>query len=512
MTAAGAWKVASRFPRADDPLKDNRNFYTVVPMDLTVRLFEDGELEAVHNIDIKCEVDNEPAIQTLIDEGTAVKKGDVLMTLDSSDISQKIEDTALQLEQVKADLITAQELLEIQKNQNAADLEAAQVNVQLATLDLAQYDKGMYPEQLQTAQTEYQMAQLTYSKAEETLSQTRELFRKQFVTETAVKNDQMTVTTAQNELDKAKTTLKVLKDYSREIEMAVRRNNLSQGQQRLATTRRVNANHLSQREAEVRTQQRTLGVLQRRMSRYQAQFAACTIKAPADGLVIYGSTFDRWNRGAIQIGNSVRREQLLFRLPDKTAMKAVVLVQEAQRGRIKPGMPARVKVVGIPTPIDALVTKISVLPDASAYSFNPDLRVYTVELALASSPSVLKPGLGLTAEIETDQLNSVAAVPMAAIHTSGQDRYIFVKNGNEVEPRKVTIGKTTDRFAELLDGGVHNGEEVLTLGPNDGNDLLAHAGILPSPQTPLESHPASPPDRGLANGKAQPVRPPGNSG
>src|SRR5947207_12699470 len=82
-------------------------FYSVSPMDLDVKINKDGELAALNNIDIICEVEGQTAIQTIVAEGSTVKKGDVLVVLDSSAIKQKIEDTTLDLEKSEADLTTS---------------------------------------------------------------------------------------------------------------------------------------------------------------------------------------------------------------------------------------------------------------------------------------------------------------------------------------------------------------------------------------------------------------------
>src|SRR3954466_10879375 len=101
--------------------------YRVTPIDMDVKIIKDGELQAINNLDISCEVEGQSTILTLVPEGSVAKKGDVLMTLDSSLIKQKIEDTTLELQKAEADLTTAREMKDIQESQNSANLEAAQV-------------------------------------------------------------------------------------------------------------------------------------------------------------------------------------------------------------------------------------------------------------------------------------------------------------------------------------------------------------------------------------------------
>src|SRR5690349_12187145 len=79
-------------------------FYMLAPQDLEVKVSQKGELQAVNNIDIVCQVEGQTTITTLVKEGTSVKKGQVLVTLDSSTIKQKIEDSTLDVQKADADL------------------------------------------------------------------------------------------------------------------------------------------------------------------------------------------------------------------------------------------------------------------------------------------------------------------------------------------------------------------------------------------------------------------------
>src|SRR5438477_432726 len=121
-------------------------FYTLTPVDLDVKVKKDGELQAVNNIEIVCLVEGLNTLTQIVKEGSFVKKGDVLVTIDSSQIRQHIDDTEIELQKAKSDVETSQQMLEIQKSQNAANLQAAQVNVDLSQIALKQYNEGLFPQ------------------------------------------------------------------------------------------------------------------------------------------------------------------------------------------------------------------------------------------------------------------------------------------------------------------------------------------------------------------------------
>ncbi len=450
--------------------------FTIVPMDLPIKIAKDGELQAVQNVDIMCNVEGQTAIQTLVKEGVTVKKGDILATLDSSVIRQKIEDTTLELQKATADLTTAREMVEIQKLTNAANLEAADVALLLAKLDYQQYTEGTYPAMVKTAETTVEMADITLTNKMQELEQTRELATKGFVTSADVKADELEVTVSRQSLDKAQTDYVVLTKYTHEADLAAKKNAVAQADQKLARTKRENSSNLSQKLADEQAKAAALQTLQRRMERWEEQLAACTIKAPADGIVVYSTSTDRNAQSPLQEGTSVRERQMLFRLPDTSSMKAVIRIQEAQVGRLKLGQRAQVRLGSGQPPLSASVSRISVLADSSNRFWSPDLKEYPVELTLDYTPEGVKPGMGVMTEIFIDQLEGVTAVPVAAVYAAAADSYVFVKNGDAARPVKVKIGDANETHV-AVDGPLNDGDEVVLLQIGQGRQLLELAGI-----------------------------------
>src|SRR5580765_3171022 len=71
------------------------SFYTIVPMDLDVVIRKDGELQSVKNLDVVCPVEGLNTIRTIVPEGSAVKKDDIIAELDSSDMKKKLQTAVL---------------------------------------------------------------------------------------------------------------------------------------------------------------------------------------------------------------------------------------------------------------------------------------------------------------------------------------------------------------------------------------------------------------------------------
>jgi HlyD family secretion protein len=462
-------------------------FQTAAMMDLDVRLTKDGELQAINFVDVINKVEGINTIQELVKEGTYVHKGDKLVVLDSSNIQKSFDTSLLELQEAEATLATAKESKDIQEATNKASLQAAELDLEVAKIDLQEYTEGIYPQKQAEALTKLRMAEIMLKNKEEDLLTTRNLFSRGFVTAADLKKAELDVLTVQNDLDKARTDLKVLKEFTYAKELATKKSAVGQAEQKFERTKKENAALLSKATYVYKNAEQQLTIRKQLHAKLQEQLENCVIRAPADGLVVYSTSGDR-DREPLKEGGTVRNQQSLIKLPDTSQMKAVIRVPEAQVTRLRVDennpMRATVSVVGFRKPIGATLSKISVLADSSQRYWNPDLKEYPAELVLDETPPNCKPGLGSQVEILMDRRHQVIAVPLTSLYSQGNQTFVFVKEqGREYpKPVEVKVGATNDTYAELT-SGLNAGQDVLLLQPSQGRMLLEKAGIKIAPTT-----------------------------
>jgi HlyD family secretion protein len=496
-----AWVVMLLTGRGSDGFVAGE-FVAVQPMDLDITITKDGELQAVQNVEIVNKVEGQSVILDIAKEGTYVHKGDVVVKLDPSLIEQQLEDDKLNLQKAEADVLAAVEAKAIQESTNAANLEAGNVELILARLDLQEYVEGTYPSSVQTAKTSVEMARISVKDKEDNLAQTRSLFSKGFVTSVDVKKAELELMTAQNDLDKKSTDLLVLEKYTHEKELTDRRNKVVQAEKKLTRVQRENASQLAQKSSDLNAKEQALDLRREQLKQEEEQLAACTIQAPADGMVVYATSGGGggWGRRETPLGPgaTVRQQELLIRLPDTSHMKAVARISEAQvsRLRVDPGNPVRAtaEIVGLPGLIGATLTHISIMADSSSRFFSPDTKEYPVDITLDHTPQGLKPGMSATTKIFVDRLKQVMAVPLGAVYAAGQDSYVFVRSGGQTTPTKVAIGQVNETHAQITNG-LTRGQQVLILQAGQGRELLEKAGIkvVTSTTQPADAVPPRPP-------------------
>jgi HlyD family secretion protein len=487
-----------RFTRPVAPILTN-SFYTITPVDLDIVIRKDGELQAQKNLDVVCPVEGLNTIRTIVPEGSAVKKDDVIAELDSSDMKKKLQTAVLDVRKGESDYEAARVGVDLQKSKNTADLEAANVELKLAKIDLKAYTEGTYPQSLKAAQRDAEMAKITVQDKQQLLADAKSLQGKGFITTSDVRKAEVDLLTAQNDLDKKTIDLKVLEEYTHEKDLADKENKVAQAEKKVQRTITENDSQLAQKVADMQAKEQALVVYKQTLDHTQEQVDACTIKAPGDGVVIYGSTAQTfyYRDTPIQPGGKIAEQQLLIRLPDTSNMKVVAKIAEALAMKLRErkdmtSFEVSVKIVGVPDPVPATVSNVAVLPDNSNRWWDPDRKEYPVDLTLVKTPPNLKPGLTARVEITLQHLTNVLAAPLGAIYTEEQDSYVFVRHGNEITPQKITIGQTTDTQAELQ-SGISQGDEVLLLEAGQGRQLLEKAGLAKAPAKPSAAHPATHP-------------------
>lgn len=106
------------------------------PMDISI--VERGSLESANNMVISCKVEGEAgtSILKIVDEGTRVHEGDILVELDSSRLRDLGIQQKIVVEQAAALMDQAEKNVAIQETQNESDISAAKLKLELAILDL----------------------------------------------------------------------------------------------------------------------------------------------------------------------------------------------------------------------------------------------------------------------------------------------------------------------------------------------------------------------------------------
>lgn len=461
--AAGGWSVAGFGKSTDRDAGFDR--YIVATRSFTVDLREKGELKAAQSVDIKCEVEGRSTIISIIEEGTAVKKGDLLVELASDQLDNRI----LQEELKETTALTAFEAaktdLDIQRDKNASDIRKAELNVELKKLALEKYTKGDWVQARRDAQIAIEQAEMTLQRKDEDFQAAKELYKKNFMTKTEFENDKFEFKKSEWQLEKSIKAREVLEQYTHVADLRQRQSDHDEAIQELERARKNAASEETKKLRASEGKEKELEITMAQLAKMREQRMKCRITAPTQGFVVYyamgGHYFSSDGSGQVKEGASVHERQTLMQLPDTSSMQVIVRIHEAKTNKINVGQSVLVEVEGIPDrTFTGTVTKIAVLADTQNRWLNPDLKEYETEITLDPTDAELKPGVTAHCRILVTDVVDKLAVPVQTIYAKGGARYVFRDHRGTIEPTEVQVGSVGSEWAEIT-GGLNPNDRVL---------------------------------------------------
>jgi multidrug resistance efflux pump len=499
---------------------------------LAITVKERGILESAENNDVTCRVKARTqnatvatTIKWVIDDGSHVKKGDLLVDLDDSGLVETLKTQNITVDKARADWISAQEQYKITVSQNESDIATAQVNLKLAQLDLKKYVEGDYEQNKKTILGNIQTAESDLEQYRDRSAWSDRMVKKGYQTQAQADADRAKLKAGEIALARAKEDLRVLENYTKEHEVTKFENAVKEAERALERVKtQAKAKEVTSR-TDRDAKKSVLDQESGKQKDLEDEIKKCRIFAPQDGLVVYYIPEQaRWGSGSQQStvaqGEPVREGQKLMRIPDLKRMMVNTKVHEALVSNVKGelrdesgkvvyrGQDARVRVDAYnDQDLKAHVKSVATVAAQSDW-MSADVKMYVTMIALDEVLENLKPGMSAEVSILVDKTaNDVHIIPVQAIMGSpamGKKRYCWVKTETGYEEREIEVGASNEKEAEIR-SGLKEGELVVlnykvleddrkqakkpSLAEQRGNDEVKPTdwGNAPSPSAELEN-------------------------
>lgn len=211
---AGIAGVAFNHFDSADGLSEDTATFVVKRGPLRISVTESGTIQGLEQIIIKSEVEGRTTILSLVEEGTSVKKGDLLVELDASQLVDTRIDQEISVQNAEAAFIRAREDLAVIENQAKSNTEEAQLALRFAKLDLRKYLEGEYQNQHKEAESLITLAKEELQIAEEKLTWTKRLFEKEYVSQSELDVDKLSVNKRRLSVELAESDLGLLENFT----------------------------------------------------------------------------------------------------------------------------------------------------------------------------------------------------------------------------------------------------------------------------------------------------------
>jgi len=503
--------------------------FTVRQDDLIITVTESGNIQAKESTDIMCEVEGRGVeIASIVPEGTVITPEDVknrkiLCQLNSAELQDTYNRELIEFSTAKAAYTEAQEAYIIQKKQNESDIAAAELAVEFGMMDLQNYlgesaaqhlnehltndpnapfeievllglldDPnslgGEASQMLKQYQNDILLAEGQLEKATDVLTGTQKLHDANYASDLDLKSAELDVNRYRIQHESASEALRLYKLYSFPKQTKQLVSDYHEAQRELERTIAQTRSQLAQAQAKLESSEASFNLQKDHVAKLERQIAACTIRAPTPGIIVYGTSADWRQRreDPIEVGDMVRRGQKIFTIPNSDVMSVELRVHESSVNKVRPGQDVTVTVEAYPDmEFHGNVVKIAPLPDPQHGWLDPGVKVYTSHVTIDGSHDILKPGMSAKVEILVEQLHDVKIVPVHVVANRAGKKFCYVATDSGPEEREVQTGAFNDTFVEIQ-SGLQVGEKVLLSPPRPVEQENAYESEQPERSSPQD--------------------------
>jgi multidrug efflux pump subunit AcrA (membrane-fusion protein) len=408
-------------------------------------------------------------IVKVVEQGTPVKKGDVLLTFDLKKIDQAIRELEAERKIAELTFQVAKEEIPVMKKLLPLDLAAAERAKKQADDDLKRFLEVDRSQSEKAAQFAVKQANNMLENAKEELRHLEKMYKANDLTE---ETEEIIMKRQRNMVESARFFLEgaeIRRDQVLKVQLPRQeqglKDNAAKQEMTLKKTKKTLELTTLQKELAFEKQKYDNTKAQERLDNMRKDRDAMTIKAPADGVVYYGKcTKGQWTTASMVApklipGGTVQAEDVLMTIVKPRPLLVRATVEEKDAQYIHTGVKGKAHAVFNPDlKLTAHVNRIASVPTA------PGQFEAVLNIDVAKNANALMPGMACTIKLVPYLKKDALAVPAAAVHSDDVDEdkhfvYLSTSAGKH-EKRDVTVGRTWGGRVEIL-SGLEEGDVIL---------------------------------------------------
>ncbi len=216
----------------------------------------------------------------------------------------------------------------------------------------------------------------------------------------------------------------------------------------------------------IQTEERTNAALrikqaQNKVNRAQEQLAQLTLRAPYDGIVVYG--INPITDEKVQEGTTLYPRMPVAKIPDLSVMQVKMQISEIDAQKLANGMPSRITIPSLDNlHFTGKVTRVDRV--AKPISRGSKVKKVEVIVELDSTLHALRPGITATVDVIVREIPNMMPLPFETVFERDSVRLVYVKNSDSFDPQPVASLYQDEDFM-LVYGNVQEGQELALTEP-----------------------------------------------
>lgn len=250
-------------------------------------------------------------------------------------------------------------------------------------------------------------------------------------------------------------------EYESEIRKKEIHLNLDKAEIALQRAREQIANRIKIQNEEVKQKELSIMRFESNLAEAQETLRQLSVVSPSSGIAIISR--NRSSNNKFQIGDQCWAGLPIIQLPDLSALKATVQINEVDIAKITRGLKVEIKPDAFS---DSIFTgKVNTIANLAVNKERSSkIKVFPVEILLNETDKNLLPGLTVSCRIIMDQINDVLYIPLDALRMEGDKNYVYRKSGNSYHKTAIETGISNTDYVVVTDG-LREGDEIALTDP-----------------------------------------------
>ena len=434
--------------------------------DIPLKFESTGYFEAVDPTEVRLRLKTyvgDLTINAIAANGSAVKKGDVLLQIDPIPLKKQLAVAENDLVAAQANLDKSEADFKLSEASEALVLKSQLNAVADAENAVTWWEQVDGPQLLKSWELQVKQFKDNVDDRADELDQLKKMYKTEELTSATA---DIVVKRAVRGLEQAQIQLGMEKDRVKKnlatyypVSKRAVTDALQRAKQALATLE-VAQIHVRSQWTTIRFTSRTaFETATQKVTELRGDLEKLAVSAPMDGVVWFGqATQGNWQGGdvkTLRIGEKVTAQAVLMTLCTPGKMRVVADLVEGKYFSVPSGTNATITPLSIPgiriegkcetTPRTAVVT--------------PTGPVYPMAITVGEVDKRLIPGLKATIQVDVPSLTKVLLVPSTSIVNGA----VWTRENGEEKKKNIVAGHTDGKSTEIV-SGLTEGDEVLTQG------------------------------------------------
>jgi HlyD family secretion protein len=217
---------------------------------------------------------------------------------------------------------------------------------------------------------------------------------------------------------------------------------LNRAMEQIENKRVIHREDLIQKSLTIKQLTNTLGEANRSLS-------SLFVVSPANGIVIKEenwSTSQKW-----AVGDQPWSGSQIIELPDLSAMRAEVKINEVDVSKIIPGQRVEIRPDAYSDSVYAAKVE-SVANLAQNKDYKSKIKIFPVQISISGQSKKLLPGLSVSCRIIVSEIPGVLFIPLESFFKDQLSEYVYLKSGQGFKRRDIKTGAINTDFAIVMEG------------------------------------------------------------